>query len=88
MLNCRKFLNPINIYLLKDKSVTFSWEFMFTRTKYETEDMIVQHEILDKISQLIDHSILKSTLTKRLSPINATNSKRSPQASGIRKNDW
>lgn len=65
--------NPINVYLLKDKSVTFSWEFMFTRSKYETEDMIVQHDILDKISQLFDQSILKSTITKRLSPINATN---------------
>ncbi|MDF2556693.1 MAG: NADPH:quinone reductase [Bacillales bacterium] len=65
--------NPINIYLLKDKSVTFSWEFMFARSKYETEDMIVQHEILEKIALLIDQSILKSTMTKRLTPINATN---------------
>ena len=35
--------------------------------------MITQHEILDKISQMLDKGQLQSTLTKSLTPLNATN---------------
>ncbi|MBC1516913.1 zinc-binding alcohol dehydrogenase family protein [Listeria immobilis] len=62
---------PVKMSLLKDKSATFSYEFMFTRSKYDTEDKIKQHEILTNAAQLFDKGILKSTLNKVLSPINA-----------------
>lgn len=64
---------PIDLEKLKDKSVSFSWEYMFTRSKYQTKDREKQHEILEKISKLYDQKQLKTTTTKTLQPINANN---------------
>ncbi len=63
----------VNLDLLKTKSATFVWEFMFTRSMFQTPDMAVQGEILAKISQLIDNGSIKTTLNQVLSPINAEN---------------
>ncbi len=65
----------VDLGTLKSKSATFSWEFMFTRSMYETEDMIEQHHLLNRVSELIDVGKLKTTLDKVLKPINATNLK-------------
>lgn len=65
--------SPIDLTLLKNKSVTFVWEFMFTRAMYETADMEEQHRLLNEIAKRIDNGTLRSTLAKRLSPINAAN---------------
>jgi NADPH:quinone reductase len=64
---------PIELNALKSKSVTFVWEFMFTKAMFETEDMISQHQILNKVSDLINEGIIKTTLKETLSPINAKN---------------
>ncbi|MGI8386287.1 zinc-binding alcohol dehydrogenase family protein [Robertmurraya sp. P23] len=64
---------PIELNTLKSKSVTFVWEFMFTKAIFETEDMISQHQILNKVSELIDEGSLKTTLKETLSPIHAKN---------------
>lgn len=63
----------LDLNLLKSKSVTFVWEFMYTRSMYQTEDMIKQHELLNQTSKLFDEGILRSTLTETVSPINANN---------------
>lgn len=63
----------LELSLLKAKSVGFMWEFMFTRAMFSTEDMIEQHHILNEIARLVDEGILRSTLCKTLSPINAEN---------------
>lgn len=65
--------NPVDLDLLKSKSATFVWEFMFTRSLYQTDDMIAQHHILQKIAQLIDDGVIKTTLNQVLAPINAAN---------------
>ncbi|WP_308556353.1 zinc-binding alcohol dehydrogenase family protein [uncultured Lactobacillus sp.] len=65
--------HPINLRLLTKKKAHFSWEWMYTKSYYQTDDMITQHEILDKISQMLDKGQLQSTLTKSLTPLNATN---------------
>lgn len=65
--------NEVNLNLLKPKSAGFVWEFMFTRSLFQTEDMIRQHDILNEISCLIDEGILKTTVGTVLSPINAAN---------------
>ncbi|MBC1356026.1 zinc-binding alcohol dehydrogenase family protein [Listeria welshimeri] len=62
---------PVEMSLLKDKSATFSYEFMFTRSKYDTEDKIKQHEILTEAARMLDIGALTTTLNKVLSPINA-----------------
>lgn len=64
---------PLPLQLLKPKSASFSWEFMFTRAKFKTDDMIEQHHILNEVARLLDEDILISTLQQVLSPINAAN---------------
>lgn len=64
---------PISLQKLKAKSATFSWEFMFTRAMFQTDDMIEQHHILNEVSRLVDEGILKGTRTETLSPINSQN---------------
>lgn len=72
--------DPLDLNLLKSKSITFVWEFMFTRAMYQTEDMRKQHLLLNTISELIDQGIIRTTLNQTLSPINAVNIKKAHQA--------
>jgi zinc-binding alcohol dehydrogenase family protein len=64
---------PIELGLLKSKSATFAWEFMFTRAMFQTTDMAAQGKILDDVAALVDAKKLRTTLTETLSPINAAN---------------
>lgn len=66
---------PINLKRLTKKRATFAWEWMYSKSYYQTPDMITQHQILDKVSELLDTGIIKSTLTKELTPINVKNLK-------------
>jgi zinc-binding alcohol dehydrogenase family protein len=63
----------VDLNLLKSKSVTFTWELMFTRSLFETDDMIEQHYLLNRVAELIDNGAIKTTLNQVLSPINAEN---------------
>ena len=64
-----------DIVPLKRKAITVAWELMFTRPMYETPDMIEQHKLLEEISHLVDAGVLRTTLTRTISPINAANLK-------------
>lgn len=64
---------PLDLTLLKNKSVTFVWELMFTRPLFQTSDLIEQHKLLNEVSRMIDKGILRTTVAQILSPINATN---------------
>ena len=64
---------PLNQQLMKLKSVTHVWELMFTRSKYQTPDMIEQHKTLGRISGWIDGGTLKGIARETLAPINAEN---------------
>ena len=50
-----------NVDLLKAKSASFSYEFMFTRSMFQTPDMIEQHKLLSIVADLIDAGTLKNT---------------------------
>lgn len=63
----------VDLVALKSKSVTYVWEFMFTRSMYQTVDMIEQHYLLNMVADLVDAGKIQTTLTKRLSPITAAN---------------
>ncbi len=63
----------LDIGLLKTKSLTFSQEFMYTRSMYQTPDMIEQQKILNSISELIEKGAIRHTAKTMLSPINASN---------------
>ena len=65
----------VDLGALKSKSATFVWEFMFTRSMYETDDMVEQHKLLNCVSQLIDDGVVKTTVNQVLEPINAKNLK-------------
>ncbi|MDQ8005463.1 MAG: zinc-binding alcohol dehydrogenase family protein [Pedobacter sp.] len=62
---------PIALNKLKTKSASFSWEFMYTRSTFQTEDMIEQHHILNKVADLIDEGVLVHTLTETLEGLSA-----------------
>ncbi|QRO00240.1 zinc-binding alcohol dehydrogenase family protein [Archangium violaceum] len=64
---------PVDLGRLMGKSVSFSWELMFTRSRFQTQDMEEQHRILNQVGQWMDSGRLKTTLTEKLSPISAAN---------------
>jgi NADPH:quinone reductase-like Zn-dependent oxidoreductase len=49
---------------------------MFTRSSFQTPDMIEQHNLLDATAALIEAGALKTTLSTHLGTINAANLKR------------
>jgi zinc-binding alcohol dehydrogenase family protein len=63
----------LNQQLMKLKSATHVWELMFTRSKYQTADMIEQQKLLDRIADWTDCGKLKGILQETLQPINAEN---------------
>ncbi|RED22614.1 NADPH2:quinone reductase [Flavobacterium cutihirudinis] len=67
---------PVLLNKLKSKSVSFSWELMYTRSMYQTEDMIEQHHILNKVADLLDEGVLKTTLNVTLNGLTADNLKK------------
>jgi NADPH2:quinone reductase len=71
--------HPIDLKELKRKRVTFAWEWMYTKSYYQTADMESQHVILEKIATQLDAGELQSTLTKQLSPVNVENLKAAHQ---------
>ena len=64
-----------NPNLFKRKCVSIHWEFMFTRPVFTTPDMGEQGALLHEVARLVDRGVLRSTMTERLSPINAANLK-------------
>ncbi|KDN55689.1 zinc-binding alcohol dehydrogenase family protein [Flavobacterium seoulense] len=72
-------VESVNIRQLKGKSVSFHWELMFTRSMFQTEDMIEQHHILNKIADLLDNGTIKTTLEEAFTGFNAENFKKAHQ---------
>ena len=56
---------------LKEKSIAWHWELMFTRSSFETPDMVEQHRLLNNVAGLIENGKVVTTLTETLTPINA-----------------
>jgi NADPH2:quinone reductase len=64
---------PVNINLFKPKSVSISWEFMFTRARFQTPDMGQQGQLLNAVSALLDSGVLRHTRTEHFGELNAAN---------------
>ena len=60
----------------KGKAISVHWESMFTRSSFQTPDMIAQHQLLNDVADLIDKGVLRTTLDQTLGTINAANLKR------------
>lgn len=63
----------LDVSLMKPKSISFHWEFMFTRAMFETDDMVEQANLLDAVSKMIDDGVLQSTKTKDFGEMNVEN---------------
>jgi NADPH2:quinone reductase len=63
----------LDLNLLKSKSVRFAWEFMFTRSQFQTPDMAEQGAILDRVAALVASGALRTTLRRQWQPISAAN---------------
>ena len=66
----------LDVSKLKRKSLSLHWEFMYTRSMFETPDMIEQHNLLNRVAELIDAGTLKTTVGEHFGVINAANLRR------------
>ncbi|NEQ41695.1 MAG: zinc-binding alcohol dehydrogenase family protein [Okeania sp. SIO3I5] len=63
----------LDMDILKSKSAGFVWEFMFTRSMYQTEDMAEQGNLLNELSKLIEDGAIITTCNEIVKPIDAKN---------------
>lgn len=66
----------LDVKPLKSKAAALCWESMFTRSLYETEDMIAQHNILNEAADLVEKGVLQTTSAHDFGTINAVNLKK------------
>ncbi|SDE46737.1 zinc-binding alcohol dehydrogenase family protein [Kordiimonas lacus] len=60
-----------DIQLFMHKSAAIAWEFMFTRSTYQTADMARQKEILSEIACLVDDGEMQGTMARKLEGFSA-----------------
>ncbi|MEU5085080.1 MULTISPECIES: zinc-binding alcohol dehydrogenase family protein [Streptomyces] len=65
--------DSLPVGVLKPKSISYHWEFMFTRSMFRTADQDRQRHILTQVARLVDAGIITSTAVKDLGRINAAN---------------
>ncbi|MFV8282215.1 zinc-binding alcohol dehydrogenase family protein [Christiangramia marina] len=61
----------VNLNVLKEKSVSFHWELMFTRPMFNTRDKYKQHKILARIAELADTGKIISTKNREFHGLKA-----------------
>lgn len=66
-------LDSLDITVFKPKSVTLSWEFMYTRSMFETGDMAEQGKLLSTVAGLLDEGALVTTRQKTLNGLTPEN---------------
>ncbi|MEL7421979.1 MAG: zinc-binding alcohol dehydrogenase family protein [Bacteroidota bacterium] len=71
--------STLNVLPFKQKAVSTHIEFMFTRSMFQTSDMIEQHHILNQVAELIDKGVIKTTVGEHLGTINAENLRKAHQ---------
>ncbi|WP_329184116.1 zinc-binding alcohol dehydrogenase family protein [Actinacidiphila glaucinigra] len=61
----------LDLLPLKAKSIAWHWELMFTRSIYQTDDMIEQKRLLEAVATLLDDRRLRTTLTTSVNDFSA-----------------
>lgn len=61
----------LDLVALKTKSIAWHWELMFTRSMFETPDMIEQQRLLAATADLVDNGTLRTTVTKTIEDFSA-----------------
>ena len=65
--------DALDIAALKPKALSFSWEFMFARSMFQTEDRDVQRQLLNRVSTLLDKGELIPTVNHYGGGLNVEN---------------
>ena len=63
----------LDVVPLKRKALSLSWEFMFTRSMFQTEDMDAQHMLLNSIADLLDNGTLIPTVNRHGGALSVAN---------------
>ncbi|MDH5377768.1 MAG: zinc-binding alcohol dehydrogenase family protein [Gammaproteobacteria bacterium] len=63
----------LDIKPFKTKSISVHWELMYTRSLFQTKDMIEQHNILTRVADMVDNNEIISTFNCNLGKISAEN---------------
>ena len=63
----------LDIVPLKPKALSIGWEFMFARPMFQTKDMDVQHQLLNRVADLLDDGTLISTANNHGGTLNVEN---------------
>lgn len=69
----------IDIMLLKQKAISLHWEFMFTRSLFQTADMIEQQKLLNRVASLIGEGRIQTTANHDGGNMTAENLRRAHQ---------
>lgn len=66
----------LNVMPFKGKAVSTHIELMFTRSLFQTADMIEQHHILNNMADMVERGNIKTTVGEHFGTINASNLKK------------
>lgn len=69
-------MDGLDVMKLKSKSISLHWEFMFTRSMFETPDMGEQGRLLGEVAELVDAGRIRSTANNLMGAINSENLRR------------
>ena len=64
---------PVDITLFKQKSVSIAWEFMYTRSMFQTEDIASQGKLLTTVANLLNDGTLVTTRQETLQGLTVEN---------------
>ena len=63
----------LNVAAIKPKALSLSWEFMFARSMFQTDDMDAQHALLQRTADLLDEGKLVSTVNVHAGDLTVAN---------------
>jgi zinc-binding alcohol dehydrogenase family protein len=66
-------VNAVDVTVFKLKSVSICWEFMYTRSMFETDDMSAQGKLLSTVADLLDAGTLVTTRRNTLTGLTPEN---------------
>lgn len=66
----------LDISAIKLKALTFSWEFMFARSMFQTDDMDEQHNLLNRVADLLDDQTIVPPVNQHFGNLSVANLRR------------
>ncbi len=66
----------MDIKAFKRKSISLHWEFMYTRSMFQTDDMAEQGALLNRVAELVDNRQLRTTMGENLGRVSSDTLKR------------